>query len=240
MNTIGEHLALIRSTLPEGADLVCVSKFQPMNAIYAAYEAGERDFGESRVQELVVKYEALPKDIRWHFIGHLQTNKVRLIIPFIHLIQSVDSERLLDCINREAEKAGRRVNVLLELHAAAEESKTGFTPEELEELVRRMGADAGLYPYAAIRGVMGMATNTDDEDEWRRCFRRIAETGRMMKSALENRSSLSDTPLPREPMIISMGMSEDYRVAIEEGSTMVRIGSSIFGARNCRSGLPLL
>ncbi len=223
MNTIREHLASIRSTLPEGVELLCVSKFHPAEAILEAYEAGERDFGESRVQELLLKYEALPKDIRWHFIGHLQTNKVKQIVPFVHLIHSVDSEHLLECINREAEKAGRKVNVLLELHVAKEESKTGFTPDELDKLAETIASDSP-YPFVSVKGVMGMATNTDNEDEWRRCFRLIAAAAHRIENTLARNAA--------KPMIISMGMSEDYPVAIEEGSTMVRIGSSIFGARD--------
>lgn len=224
MHTIEEHIAKIRATLPQGVGLLCVSKFQPVEAIRAAYEAGERDFGESRVQELLIKQEALPKDIRWHFIGHLQTNKVKQIVPFVHLIQSVDSEHLLRCIDREAEKIGRTVDVLLELHVAREESKTGFSPEELDALIRVLQSDENAYPHIRVRGVMGMATNTDDVAEWRRCFRVIAAAGKRLGEALGESTG--------EPMVISMGMSEDYQVAIEEGSTMVRIGSSIFGARD--------
>lgn len=195
---------------------MCVSKFQSLDAIREAYEAGERDFGESRVQELTAKHETLPGDIRWHFIGHLQTNKVKQIVPFVHLIHSVDSEHLLACINREAEKANKQVNVLLELHVAREESKTGMTPEELEDIIGRLQS----YPFVNVRGVMGMATNTDDEDEWRRCFRAIEAAGRKLNG------------IASEPVIVSMGMSEDYKVAVEEGSTMVRVGSKIFGERN--------
>lgn len=224
MHTIEEHIAKIRATLPQGVGLLCVSKFQPVEAIRAAYEAGERDFGESRVQELLLKQEALPKDIRWHFIGHLQTNKVKQIVPFVHLIHSVDSEHLLRCIDREAAKIGRTVDVLLELHVAREESKTGFSPEELDALIRVLQSDGNAYPQIRVRGVMGMATNTDDVAEWRRCFREIAAAGKRLGEALGESTG--------EPMVISMGMSEDYQVAIEEGSTMVRIGSSIFGARD--------
>jgi pyridoxal phosphate enzyme (YggS family) len=224
LHTIEEHIAKIRATLPKGVGLLCVSKFQPVEAIRAAYEAGERDFGESRVQELLLKQEALPKDIRWHFIGHLQTNKVKQIVPFVHLIHSVDSEHLLRCIDREAEKIGRTVDVLLELHVAREESKTGFSPEELDALIRVLQSDENAYPHIRVRGVMGMATNTDDVAEWRRCFREIAAAGKRLGEALGESTG--------DPMVISMGMSEDYQVAIEEGSTMVRIGSSIFGARD--------
>ena len=178
-----------------------------------AYQCGERDFGESRVQELLPKYEALPKDIRWHFIGHLQTNKVKQIVPFVHMIHSVDSVRLLEVINREAEKIGRRVKVLLEVHVAKEETKSGFTPEEILSLDIQLST----FNYLDICGIMGMATNTDDDAEWRRCFREI--------KALASKLSTLNTKQ------ISMGMSDDYLVAIEEGSTMVRIGSTIFGSR---------
>ena len=209
---IASNIASIRTTIPDGVTLICVSKFHPVEAIMQAYKAGERDFGESRVQELLPKYEALPKDIRWHFIGHLQTNKVKQILPFVHMIHSVDSIRLLETINREAEKIGRRIKVLLEVHIAKEETKSGFTPEELLTLDIQLST----FNCVEICGLMGMATNTDDEAEWRRCFRAIA--------------SLASHLITSSPEI-SMGMSDDYLVAIEEGSTMVRIGSTIFGSR---------
>ena len=188
-----------------------------------AYQCGERDFGESRVQELLPKYEALPKDIRWHFIGHLQTNKVKQIVPFVHMIHSVDSVRLLETINREAEKIGRRVKVLLEVHVAKEETKSGFTPEEILSLDIQLST----FNYVDICGIMGMATNTDDSQEWRRCFREIKSLGKQ----LLNNTTQSYTTLHNPTLQISMGMSDDYLVAIEEGSTMVRIGSTIFGSR---------
>lgn len=199
-----------------------------------AYDAGERDFGESRVQELLLKQQALPADIRWHFIGHLQTNKVRQIVPFVHMIHSVDSVRLLEIINREAEKIGRRVKVLLEVHVAKEETKSGFMPEEIlsianseasySSLSERPIAIQTIYPWVEICGIMGMATNTDNQTEWRRCFREI----KSIEQQLLNHSELLNNSAPQ----ISMGMSDDYLVAIEEGSTMVRIGSSIFGNRD--------
>lgn len=191
-----------------------------------AYDAGERDFGESRVQELLLKQQALPADIRWHFIGHLQTNKVRQIVPFVHMIHSVDSVRLLEVINREAEKIGRRVKVLLEVHVAKEETKSGFMPEEILSIANSLIASSpnNLYPWVEICGTMGMATNTDDQTEWRRCFREI----KSIEQQLLNHSELLNNSAPQ----ISMGMSDDYLVAIEEGSTMVRIGSSIFGNRD--------
>lgn len=213
MTDIQQNISSIRVHIPEGVTLICVSKFHSMEAIMQAYEAGERDFGESRVQELLPKYEALPKDIRWHFIGHLQTNKVKQIVPFVHMIHSVDSVRLLETVNREAEKIQRRVKVLLEVHVAKEDTKSGFTPEELLTLDIQLST----FNYVDICGLMGMATNTDDESEWRRCFREI--------SSLASKLSTLNTKQ------ISMGMSDDYLVAIEEGSTMVRIGSNIFGER---------
>ena len=213
LGNISRNISTIRTTIPKGVTLVCVSKFHPAEAIMEAYQCGERDFGESRVQELLPKYEALPKDIRWHFIGHLQTNKVKQIVPFVHMIHSVDSVRLLETINREAEKIGRRVKVLLEVHVAKEETKSGFTPEEILSLDIQLST----FNYVDICGIMGMATNTDDVQEWRRCFREI--------SSLASKLSTLNTKQ------LSMGMSDDYLVAIEEGSTMIRIGSTIFGSR---------
>ena len=212
MSDIRQHIAAIRQHIPQDVTMICVSKFHTQEAIMQAYLAGERDFGESRMQELLPKHEALPKDIRWHFIGHLQTNKVRQILPFVHLIHSVDSLRLLECINREAEKIGRTVRVLLEVHVAKEETKSGFTPEELLSL----DLPLSTLNHVEICGIMGMATNTDDQQEIRRCFREIKNLAHS---------------LPIEQPIISMGMSDDYLLAIQEGSTMLRIGSSIFGER---------
>ena len=220
MQSIASNIASIRATIPDGVTLICVSKFHPVEAIMQAYEAGERDFGESRVQELLPKYESLPKDIRWHFIGHLQTNKVKQIVPFVHMIHSVDSIRLLETINREAEKIGRRIKVLLEVHIAKEETKSGFTPKEILSLNTQLST----LNYIDICGVMGMATNTDDESEWRRCFRAIASLASQLITSSPHRLIASSPE-------ISMGMSDDYLVAIEEGSTMVRIGSTIFGSR---------
>lgn len=197
--------------------MVCVSKFHPADAIMRAYRVGERDFGESRVQELLPKYEALPKDIRWHFIGHLQTNKVKMIMPFIHLIHSVDSLRLLETINREAEKVQRRIKVLIEVHVAKEVTKSGFTPKEFLSLNTQLST----FNHIEICGIMGMATNTDEEEEIRRCFRMIKHLADNSWNTYQSNSN----------KIVSMGMSDDYQIAIEEGSNMVRIGSSIFGDR---------
>lgn len=211
--TIKDNIHSVRSLIPDGVTLVCVSKFHSAESIREAYDAGERDFGESRVQELMAKYPVLPQDIRWHFIGHLQTNKVRQIVPFVHLIQSIDSEHLLQTVNDEAKRIARPVDVLLEIHVAAEATKTGFSLAELRALL-----DAGLekYPFARVRGIMGMATLTDDMQEIRRCFAQIAETAHL---------------LPTSHPVVSMGMSSDFTAAIEQGSTMVRIGTTIFGAR---------
>lgn len=211
------HWREIRETLPEGVTLVAVSKYHSVEQIAEVYAAGCRDFGESRVQELKLKQAALPQDIRWHFIGHLQTNKVRDLLKLRpHLIQSVDSERLLQAINTEAGKQCIVQDVLLELHVAAEETKSGMSVEEF----RIQMSDIRSQKYANVRicGVMGMATNTDDEAEIRRCFRALHE------QYLEVRDQKSDIRYQ-----LSMGMSDDYLIALSEGSTMVRIGSAIFG-----------
>ena len=207
---VGEQIKEVRAHIPAYVTLVCVSKFQPVEAIREAYEAGERHFGESRVQELQRKVPQLPADIHWHFIGHLQTNKVRDLLKLRpYLIQSVDSEHLLRAINDEAAKQGIIQDVLLELHVAKEETKTGFTPDQLP-------ITNDQYPNIRIRGLMTMATNTDDEAEIRRCF---MEAKQLLSTFNFNLSTLS------------MGMSDDYQIAIECGSTMVRIGSTIFGER---------
>ncbi len=219
MTPIQQHIAAIRATLPKGVTLVSVSKFHPVEAIEEAYAVGERDFGESHVQELMRKYEALPKDIRWHMIGHLQTNKVRAIVPFIHLIQSVDSLRLIETIQKEAARIDRTVNILLEVHVAKDETKSGFLPDELPEALELLRHT----PNIRVLGLMAMATLTDDEQEIRRCFRTA-------KTIAENLLPITDH---RSPItVISLGMSDDYRIAIEEGSTMVRIGTTIFGERD--------
>ena len=215
---IGAKIKELHASLPQGVILVAVSKFHPVEALKEAYEAGQRIFGESRVQELLVKHDALPKDIEWQMIGHLQTNKVRQIVPFISLIQSVDSVRLAECINREAERIGRVVDILLEIHVAQEESKTGWKYEELVTFLQSEEFES--LKNIRVRGVMGMATNTDDEQIVRADFEQLANHFNHLK------------PLFGEEFdTLSMGMSEDYELAIDCGSTMVRIGSSIFGDR---------
>lgn len=223
MSTINTNIATIRSHIPNHVTMVCVSKFQPIEAIQTAYDCGERDFGESRVQELLLKQQTLPSDIRWHFIGHLQTNKVKAIVPFVHLIHSVDSWRLLEVINREAEKIQRQVNILLEIHVAKEETKSGFSPEEFLSIIGKLTS----FNHVKVCGIMGMATNTDNEPEIRRCFHEINTLGQQF---------LHQTN-PSE-QLISMGMSDDYQIAISEGSNMVRIGSSIFGKRQTHNTTP--
>ena len=218
---IKERIAEIRSTLPVGVTLVCVTKFHPVERLMEAYEAGERDFGESRVQELVRKYEEMPKDIRWHFIGHLQTNKIRQIVPFVHLIQGVDSLHLLEEISKEAQKIGKVVNVLIEFHVAEELTKSGFSPEDadsLQAIIDLNHAPAFLreYPGVNIIGVMGMASNTDDLSRIRQDFEQLASLFRYL--------------FPRGG-VLSMGMSGDFPLAIQAGANMIRVGSLIFGER---------
>ena len=212
---VAEQIRAIRTHIPEGLTLVCVSKFHPVEAIREAYEAGERHFGESRVQELQEKVPALPSDICWHFIGHLQTNKVRDLLKLRpYLIESVDSLRLLKAINDEAAKQSFVQDILLELHVAREETKTGFTPEEITSLFANRLQDE--YTHIRVRGLMAMATNTDDETEIRRCFLTA-------QSLYDRLKANSQQPIA----VLSMGMSDDYRIAIECGSTSVRIGSAI-------------
>ena len=224
MKGISEHIKEVRTHIPANVTLVCVSKFHPEQAIREAYDAGERHFGESRVQELQRKVPQLPADICWHFIGHLQTNKVRDLLKLRpYLIQSVDSVKLLQAINDEAAKQGFVQDVLLEVHVAKEESKTGFSPEELKELTAN---GQWLMANVRVRGLMTMATNTDDETEIRRCFNLAASIARGLSVALPGSVLCQTKP------VLSMGMSDDYLIAIECGATMVRIGSTIFGERN--------
>lgn len=217
--SVKSQLERVRVTLPEDVTLVAVSKTHPIEAIAEAYEAGQRVFGESRPQELRAKYEALPRDIEWHMIGHLQTNKVKYIAPFVALIHSVDSERLAETIQVQAAKCDRTIDVLLEIHVAAEESKSGWAIEDL-----RAAVASGLFerlPNVRVRGVMGIATNTDDMERVSADFVQL----RIYKEELAAHfGEQFDT--------LSMGMSDDYPTAIAAGSTMVRIGSTIFGERD--------
>lgn len=215
--SISEKIKEINGQLLPPAKLVAVSKFHPAEAIMEAYNAGQRLFGESREPELISKFNALPKDIEWHFIGHLQTNKVKMIVPFVKLIHSVDSVRLLAEINKQAGKLGRMVDCLMELHVAKEESKYGFTIDEAEDLFCS-GALAG-YANVRVRGLMAMATNSEDMDLVRSEFHAVSSLFNRLKEKYN-----IDT--------LSMGMTADWKVAVEEGSTLIRIGSYIFGERN--------
>ena len=215
---IGTKIKELHTSLPQTVKLVAVSKFHPVEAIVEAYEAGQRAFGESRPQELKQKYEVLPHDIEWHMICHLQTNKVKYIAPYVHLIESLDSERLAEAIEKEAAKCGRTIDCLLEIHVTAEESKSGWDYAELLDFVR-LGGFAAM-PHIRLRGVMGMATFTDDEATVRGDFKQLNECFSELK---EHFGAEFDT--------LSMGMSDDYPIAIEYGSTEVRIGSTIFGQR---------
>lgn len=216
--SIKENLRTIKMSLPGHITLVAVSKTKTPAEIMQAYEAGQRDFGENKVQEMNRKWEALPRDIRWHMIGHLQRNKVKDIVPYVSLIHGVDSLRLLQEINRRAAQNGRVVSCLLQVHIAREESKFGFDDQELQGVIP--SAEFRGLGHVKVEGFMGMATFTKDEDRIREEFRHLKSIYDHWKQQLPGLQTLS------------MGMSSDYRIAIEEGSTMVRIGSSIFGARN--------
>lgn len=220
MEPIGTRLEKIRATLPQGVSLVAVSKFHPAEAVLEAYAAGQRLFGESRAQELTAKAATLPADIRWHFIGHLQTNKVKPVVAAASLIESIDSERLLMAVDREAERQGKRTDVLLQVHVAREETKFGFSPEELLDIIRRRVFEN--LKAVHICGLMAMASNTDDTDRVRDDFMRVA--------ALRD-EVMRIAPDLRGFDILSMGMSHDYMTAIECGSNMVRVGTAIFGER---------
>ena len=217
---VGDNILKVRETIPYGVELVAVSKFHPNEAIMDAYGVGQRVFGESRATELKAKATSLPDDIKWHFIGHLQTNKVRMIMPYVSLIHSVDSERLLRLIDAEAARINKLVDVLLQVHVAQEETQFGFTPDELLQFVES-GVINELTNVRVV-GVMGMATNTDDINRITEDFKAINQTFKNARALLKENKDFAQ---------ISMGMSDDYQLAIENGSTMVRIGSTIFGYR---------
>lgn len=219
--SIAENITFIRKQIPEHVKLVCVSKFHPDEAILDAYNTGERVFGESKVQEMTGKYERLPKDIEWHFIGHLQTNKVKYIVPYVSLIHGVDSEKLLAEIDKQAVRIGCEVNCLLQVHIAKEETKFGFDEPELIQFCESGGLLR--YPNVRICGLMGMATFTNDKEQVKTEFEQLKSIFDRLKSSYFGQSS--------EFKELSMGMSDDFLIAIACGSTMVRIGSSIFGTR---------
>ena len=217
-NSIQDALTQFQQELHGKATLVAVSKTKPLKALQAAYQQGQRVFGENKVQELQVKQPAMPADTEWHMIGHLQRNKVKYIAPYVSLIHGVDSLRLLNEINKQGEKHQRKIPCLLQVHIAQEETKFGFSPEEITALFDEYEEER--WPFVQLKGLMGMATLSPDQDQIRSEFRGL--------KALFDQLVAQGIPFDT----LSMGMSGDYKIAVEEGSTMVRLGSSIFGARN--------
>lgn len=219
--SITQNIIRLKASLPTGVTLVAVSKFHPAEALREAYDAGQRVFGESRAQELTAKQKQLPTDIEWHFIGPLQSNKVKDIVPYIHTIQSIDSLKLLGEVNKQATKHDRIIRVLLEIRVAEEDTKHGLTPHECKELLQ----DNSLAGFQHIRicGLMAMATDTEDTEQIRREFQTVHELFTELKQ-----THCKDNPDFKE---ISMGMSHDYPIAIREGSTIIRVGTHIFGER---------
>ena len=216
--SISENILKLKNSIPTHVTLIAVSKTKPNEAVIEAYETGHRDFGENYVQELVDKHEQLPKDINWHFIGHLQSNKVKFIAPFVYLIHGVDSFSLLKEINKQALKNNRVINCLLQIYIAQEETKFGLSFEEAEDILK--SEEIKSLKNIAIKGFMAMASNTDDETRIKKEFQALKHFAD--QSLILNPKSL----------ILSFGMSSDYKLAIEVGSTMIRVGSSIFGERN--------
>ena len=224
MSAISEILHALKTELPSNVTLVAVSKFHPAEAVMEAYDAGQRVFGESRPQELQAKAAALPKDIRWHFIGHLQTNKLKMVLPYVSLVESVDSEHLLAAIDGWAAAHERIIDVLLEMHIAAEETKQGFVREEILDVLHH--AAEGKYRNVRILGLMGMATLTDDEAVIRSDFSKLIA----MRDEIRSDKGLSGG-LPENFGLLSFGMTHDYKIAVAMGADIVRIGTLIFGQR---------
>lgn len=222
MNSIKDRLSSFQEELPDHCTLVAVSKTKPKEDLLEAYEAGQRHFGENKVQELCAKEESLPKDIKWHMIGHLQRNKVKYIAPFVHLIHGVDTLKLLREINKQGQKSEKQIACLLQVHVASEETKFGFDEGEIKELVTSNMLEE--LPYVQVVGLMGMATNTSDEKIVASEFRGLKNLYGWVQQNTNNRNLAVST--------LSMGMSGDYLVALQEGSNMIRVGSAIFGARN--------
>ena len=219
--SIAKNLVQIKAGLPAEVQLVAVSKTKPKAAIQEAYEAGQRIFGENRIQEMCDKAEALPKDIEWHMIGHVQDNKIKYMAPFVSLVHGMDKEKRIKTLNKEASKVDRCIDCLVQIHIAEEDSKFGFDYDEAQALFSK--DLESLYPNIRICGLMGMATFTDNQDQVRKEFRGLSQFFHKLKQELFEKDYFK---------VLSMGMSGDYKIAMEEGSTMVRIGSSIFGARN--------
>jgi len=216
--SIGENLEKVKASLPPKVTLVAVSKTKPVSDVLETYDAGQRVFGENKIQEMTQKWEVLPKDIQWHMIGHVQRNKVKYMAEFVSLVHAVDSFRLLKEIDKQAKKHNRIIDCLLQMHIAEEDTKFGLNESELNEIIA--SEEFKKLKNIKVAGLMGMATFTDDLEQVRREFRLLKTIYNSLEKDNENLS------------ILSMGMSGDYQIAIEEGSTMVRIGSSIFGARN--------
>lgn len=214
MGSVKENLLQIKSTLPSHVTLIAVSKTKPNELIQEAYNAGQRNFGENYVQELVDKHEQLPKDINWHFIGHLQSNKVKYIAPFVYLIHGVDSFKLLKEIDKEGKKNDRVINCLLQIYIAKEETKFGLDFDEAKAIL--LGEELKLLKNVCIKGFMAMASNTDNTEQIKKEFKSLYQFSKQFP----------------ELKSLSYGMSSDYKIAMEEGSNMIRIGSSIFGERN--------
>ncbi len=220
---IKKNIKEFENTLADtGCSLIAVSKTKPVELIQSAYEEGLRDFGENKIQEMVEKHEQLPGDIRWHMIGHLQRNKVKYIAPFVHLIHSVDSLKLLQEIEKQGKKAGRTINCLLQVYIASETTKFGLDEQSLIELLT--SDEFNSMSHISICGLMGMASNTDDEHAIRKEFKQLS----LLFSTIDKKIDHQAVEM-RE---LSMGMSGDYKIAIEEGSTMIRVGSAVFGERN--------
>jgi pyridoxal phosphate enzyme (YggS family) len=220
--SIRKNLEYFKTRLKEAdCKLIAVSKTHPPEVIMEAYEAGYKCFGENKVQELTTKHEALPADIEWHMIGHLQSNKVKFVVPFVHLIHSVDSVSLLKEINKQGQKAGKKINCLLQVHIAEEESKFGFSEKELLHLID--SSEFMNMDHVSVIGLMGMATNTKDQEQIRKEFRSLKRLFERLKEEHPSHNL--------QMKELSMGMSSDYEIAIAEGSTMIRVGSRIFGER---------
>lgn len=218
VDNIAKQIKSISDTLPCGVTLIAVSKYHPAEAIMQAYEAGQREFGESKAQDLVKKHECLPSDIKWHFIGHLQSNKIKYIAPFIHLIHSIDSYKLLQEVNRHGVKHQRKIGCLLQIHIAQEETKFGFTPEECIEMLTN--SDWRTLENVEVRGIMCMASNTEDEMQITEEFAKVQKLFNAIKAQFfVNNDNFN---------ILSAGMSDDYPIAIKYGSTHIRVGSKIF------------
>lgn len=218
MSKVAENLASVKSSLPQGVKLVAVSKFHPVPVLMEAYNAGQRVFGENRPQEFSEKVPQMPSDIEWHFIGHLQTNKLKLVLPYAWMVQSIDSLHLLTAVNAWGAANSKQIRCLLELHLGAEETKHGFLEDEILDVLDH------AHDYEAVKfcGLMGMATNTDDEAVIRRDFERISSFKKKIQSSYPSLVDFKE---------LSIGMTEDYRIALEYGATMVRVGTGIFGPR---------